>query len=373
MGAYSLEGDRSGLPYTRRRGIRYEIEALTPREVWGAGNSNTNLVCRVEWEVAASWIADMVGSVAVEPILTSTGQVRALSLRRYVPEMLRYNDLGGGGDKRIQFCTMIDQTMQGGNVAEDNMAQAVTNWPEVDWCKYRATFESCPYAILDRATALGLLPSMSQIAGAAGAFAGADELYRYVTRTRRNYTKEVSVPGPNVSKNLGFFVVGSVPPAAIPGGYAFRNLTFADVTYTWVRVPVGWPPPVSYLGAWPPVFNPVAGDPTTKARTRDSFIGTVNGDYFDCAAPDGYCWAPESLLYTGYDDSRKYFDAAGAWVCDVQYFFRFKEGGWNKYLNASGDFSRVSADVVPGDGLHGTEAGRQPYATNTFDSLFQWS
>ena len=65
----------------------------------------------------------------------------------------------------MQYCTMIDQVEQGGNPyqsgGEDPQAstQPFTNfepggelplngWPATLWCKYRAVFESVPYAVL---------------------------------------------------------------------------------------------------------------------------------------------------------------------------------------------------------------------------------
>ncbi len=377
MALYSLEGDTSGLPYTTRNAIPYEINALTPRETWGAGNSNTSIQCRQKWDRTVAWIKDMVGEVFV------SRQTQSLLLKRHIPELIQYNITADGTDNRIQFCTIIDQIDQGGNPdvgagqVFTNFAQETTNWPETAWARYHAVFESVPYAILDDATPLGLLPSVSDIVAGAGAFAGARELCRYVTRQRKSYTKEISVPGPNVAANRGFAVIDATRNY-IPGGYAFRNRSFAEVSYTWIRVPIGWPPPVGWLpGAaepvWPPKFNPAAGAPATLLRTRDSFLGTVNSTYFDCAAPDGYCWQPETLLYTGYDDSKKYYDAAGMWVCDIVYTFKFCEGGWNKYLSGSGEFVEVSADVIPGDDKHGRATGRKPYQTSVFDNLFRWS
>ncbi|PND66255.1 hypothetical protein C1T15_28170, partial [Escherichia coli] len=84
------------------------------------------------------------------------------------------------------------------------------------------------------------------------------------------------------------------------------------MTYKWVRVPVGWPPPVGWTGTtWPPKFNPVAKNPNALTRACDAFIGGVNDYWFDCAAVDGLCWPPGSLLYTGYDPGLPYYDAAG--------------------------------------------------------------
>jgi hypothetical protein len=385
MPQYGLFTDPSGLPATIRGAIPYEIEAISPKEVWGAGNGNTSLVCRQKWDRSPTWIKSMVGEVKVIKVFSA---FNSMSLRRYVPEMLQYNLAGDGTDTRIQFCTMIDQTEQGGQEEGVNMAQVVTAWPETDWCKYRATWESLPYAILDE-NALGILPGMSEIAAAAGANAGARELYRYVIRSRRTSSKEMTVPGANLAENMAFRAIDALR-RPVPGGYAFKVLGYATISMTWVRVPIGWPPPVGYVspGAagfvrWPPAVNPTGAaiDPGTRRRTRDSFSGTVNDRWFDVAAPDGIAAPPGTLLYLGYDDSKKYYDAAGDWVCDITFNFIQKTGvdnagvvgGWNHYLNATGNYIEVSADVVPGDGLGGTVLGKRPYGSNNFDDLFRWS
>lgn len=368
MPQYSLSGDTSGLPKTRRSQIPYEMEALTPREMWGAGNSSTSLVCTQFWNYSATWIKDMVGEVKV----VSAGSLAlGLLLKRHVPEHLRYNDAGDGADTRIQFCSTVDQVDQYGNpVGDGNFAQVSTNWAETRFAKYRAVFESYPFAILDEANWIGSLPPMIDIVIATAPFSGARELYRYVIRSRKTYSREQPIPAASTAG--GFKIIDDAVPANRKpiGQVGFRVVGMADVTYKWCRVPVGWPPTIGYVppnpaAPWPPKFNPAALDPATIRRTRDTFKGTINHDWFDCAAADGYCWPPGELLYLGYDDSFKYFDAAGDWVCDVVFTFKAKEGGWNKYLDATGQFKEVS--------LTGTSAGARPYQTNNFNNLFQYS
>jgi hypothetical protein len=389
MPIYDLFTNPAGLPSTLRSRIPYEIEALTPKEVWGAGNGNTTLVCRQKWDRSATWIKDMVGEVKVERRSSD------MILKRHVPEMLQYNLEGDGNDTRIQWCTLVDQAEQGGQTEGSNMAMAVSGWPEVLWCKYRVTWEATPYAILGDAR-IGSLPRVADITGEAGANAGASELTRYVMRTRKSYSKEMTVPGANVGAGTGFHVIDADPVKRkpVPGGFVFKVLGYETVSITWIRIPIGWPPPVGYLSAaaagvgigpvrWPPTVNPTGAaiDPGTKRRTRDSFKGCVNDRWFDVAAPDGIAAPPGTLLYQGYDDSKKYFDAAGDWVCDIRFDFIGKSGvdaagtigGWNYYLDASNRYVEVSADAVPGDNKRGTPAGQRPYKSVNFDDLFQWS
>ncbi len=365
---YSLFGDTSQLPFTARSVtrhaddpdsplLRYEIDALTDKETWGAGNGNTTIVCRQKWLDTFAWIRDMVGEVEV----TRPGSTYLLN--RYVPEIVQY------GDGRKQFCTIVDQLEQGGNptdvIGQFNFQQAVNFWPKTLWCKYRTVFESPPYAILSTS-------DLTAISAAAGDYAGAKELYRYCVRTRKTYSREQPIPAASTAG--GFKVIDDAVPANRKpiGQVGFKVVSMADITIKWVRVPIGWPPPVGYdadvpgigLVTWPPLVNPVVLD-ITKQRTRDTYKGTINADWFDCAAPDGLCIPPGELLYIGYDDSNKYIDAAGDWVTDITFTFRQKEGGWNKFLSALGEWKEVSLD--------GTSGGARPYGTNNFNNLFQAS
>jgi hypothetical protein len=369
MPIYDLFNDPSGLPVTTRSGIPFEIEALSPRETWGAGNGNTSIVCRQKWDGSATWIRDMVGTVAV------TRPGAQLVLTRNIPELIQY------GDGRVQFCSIVDQVDQGGNASNDNFSQAGTNWPETDWCKYRAVFEVFPYSILsDR--------QRDTIATDIGpAFAGAEELYRYVIRSRKTYSREQPIPAAGPAG--GFRVVddSSNGPGARIGQVGFRVVSMADVTYKWVRVPIGWPPPLGWVPpaptdpSWPwpsgvnlavnPTGNLLASSgvapnvtPTNPpGRSRDLYIGGINSTWIDAAAPDGYCFAPGTLLYTGYDDSNRYYDAAGDWVCDVVYSFKWKEGGWDLFLNALGQWVPVTDT--------GRSAGNPPYKSVQLNNLFQ--
>jgi hypothetical protein len=359
MPRYDLFGDTSGLPVTTRSGIPYEIEALSPREVWGAGNNSTTVVCKQTWEDSATWVRDMVGESAV--VLGGT----QLLLQRRVPEVLPYND------GRTQYCSVVDETDQGENPGGDpaaNFSDVDTGWPRTRWLKYRATFEAFPFAVLSQA-------EMGAIATAAGSLAGAIELYRYVIRSRKVYTREQPIPAATAAG--GFKVIDDVVAANRKpiGQIGFRVIEFADIQYKWVRVPVGWPPPLAYAGGanpWPPSPNPLALD-TTKERARDKYAGTINSDWFDAAAANGYACAPGTLLYLGYDDSYQYYDSAGAWVCDVVYSFKWKGGrdntgavgGWNKFLDATGVWREVS--------LSGLSAGVKPYTTNNFNHLFMYA
>jgi hypothetical protein len=373
MPIYDLFGDTSGLPQTTRSLIPYEIEALSPREVWGAGNSNTSIVCRVAWTTSADWVEDMVGAVQV--IVSDTNAAGVLIFAGTVPQLQRFTpEPLGFDDQRVQFCTIVDQTEQGGNQdqvnpnpgAPANLADDFNGWPEVLWVKYRATFEGMPYAVLSDAQ----LAPIYQGAQASGN-GGAVELLRYVIRSRVTYSKEQPLPA--AAPNGGFMIVQFPPagPGKAIGQVGFRMISMADVNYKWVRIPIGWPPPIGYLpppGAgpvpWPPAFNPLALTPTVQ-RARDAYINSVNYDYWDAAAPDGYAWPPGTLLYTGYDDSHRYYDAAGNWVCDIVYKFKYKEGGWNKFLNALGTWVYVSST--------GTPTGQPVYQSSNFNDLFDFA
>jgi len=358
MATFDLFGDTTGLPKTTRSQIPYEIEALTPKESWGAGNGSTSIVCRQKWDMSSTWIRRMVGEVGViKPGSTPL-------LRRFIPETVPYED------GRNQFCSIVSQISQGGNPEDGaNFSDAGSNWPQTLWTRYSAVFEVFPYAILDDT-------QVAAIQTGAGASAGATELYRYVVRTRKTYTREQPIPAGAPAG--GFKIVDDVTAAnrKFIGQVGFRVVQFADIRFRWVRVPIGWPPPIGWTGGtaenpWPPVFNPSAD--TSLERARDKFAGTVNDGWFDCAAPDGYCFAPGTLLFLGFDDSNRYFDAAGDWVCDVDFHFKWKGGrdaggligGWNHFLDAAGNWKEVSRTGLSG--------GVKPYASNDFNKLFKYA
>jgi hypothetical protein len=366
MPHYSLFGDDTYLPETLTSGIPYEIEALSPRETWGAGNGSTTILCRQTWELASLWTRDMVGNVRV----VASGSSAHPTLRRNIPQKIGYY-----GDPREMYCSGVSQTDQGGNpdeTGEDGTSEPpglfleeVSNWPRTKWCKYQAVFEVFPYRIRSNSD----LITMAASAGAT--YAGAPELYRYVIRSRRSYSREQPIPAASTAG--GFKVI--VDPDTTPTGrksigqVGFRVISMADVTYKWIRIPIAWPPPIGWTGTipatWPPALNPSVTDPTTLKFAKQSYIGKINSTYFDCADPQGYCYAPGTLLYTGFDDSYVYHDAAGDLVCDVTFMFKFKEGGWNYFLNAKGEWKEVSLD--------GTNSGTKPYETADFNNLFQYA
>lgn len=371
MATPGLFGDESLLPKTLRRQIPYETEALTPREIWGHGHGSTTINCRVKWTDSVNWIADMVGEVQIAPVASGNFFPQ---LVRYIPEPLRYGD-SNANDKRVQWCTGVSQIDQGGNPAPtgdpnntnsgERFAVPVSNWPKTLWQRYAATWETTPYFIRGNA-------EMNAMQAAAGSLPGARELLRYVVRERKVFTKEQPIP----SVSNGFKVIDDLNSdnRRILGA-AFRNISMAEVVYRWVRVPVGWPPPPGWVinnpfNPWPPFINPSNFSPATVRCARDYMIGRINDNYFDCVDPEGYCWRPGELLYQGYDET-KYWDATGYRVADYTFKFRFKEGGWNKFLDAFGRWREASCDVVKGDGLGGTSNGRRPYASDNFDNLFQ--
>lgn len=357
MPQYSLDGDTSGLPKTQLTGGAYEIEPLTVREAWGAGNGAATIVCRQGARYSPQWITEMVGKVFV--IAPSS----ALILTRDVPE--RY--LGGGmNDDRVLYCTGIGQINSGDlpDTGNGNFSDPMTSWPMTKWRRFNATFEALPYAVQSDSYC-------DSVVAAASPHGGARELCRYIIRNRRVYSKEQPVP----AGAAGF---KDVTTGKKIGQVGFRVVGYADVTYKWIRVPLGWPPPVGWTGfsfgaAWPPPVG--LSIDVTKRRTRDTYLNTVNDNWFDVASPDGYAWPPGTLLYTGFDDSNRYFDAAGKWVCDVTYNFKAKMaldssgnyGGWNYALNASGQWVYIN--------LEGSllSSDTPPYVRTNFNNLFQYS
>lgn len=322
-----LFGDDSGLPLTTRSGIAYEVDAFDYREQWVRDSSRTTVLCRVRASEAFNWVTDMVGRVYV----ANSGGVNRL--RRDLPEV---NPFDGK-----QYCTGVVQADQGGPPTggtqtvdgRPSFADPVSGWPVTRWMRYRATFEGMPHEMRDDGTVDGL--------------PGERELGRYVVRSRKTFSREQQIPG-------GAFQIinDGDPNKRFPLlNTSFKSIVFGDVTYTWMRFPVGKLP-----------------------AAADAHQGKVNSVTFDAKGPlneAGYTFDAGTLLYSGYDDTNKYYDANEDWVSDVVFSFRFKQIGWNKYLTKNGTEVEVSTEVTPGDGLAGTSGGRRPYASADFHELFR--
>jgi hypothetical protein len=310
----SLEGDTTGLPQTTRSGIYYEIETLSYREAWVPGGNRTTVVCRVLWDDSFDWITDMVGRAY-------TGSVDGVvKLRRDLPEQNPYD--------AKQWCTRVEQVDQGG-VPDGGMADGASGWPVAKWARYRCTFEGMPHAMLSDEEVDTTATTIER------------ELRRYVVRGQRVIAKEQDIPAG------GFKTIEAEPLPLFKTG--FRTIAMGDVTYTWMRVPVASIP--------------------DEAKT---LRGTINETEFDASTADGgYDFAAGQLLYVGYDDHNRYFDANEDWVCDLVYSFRFKggvdadgaDGNWNLFLDKTAKWVGVSTD--------GTEGGTKPYGTSDFDTLFR--
>lgn len=310
--------DPVGLPATTRSGIYYEIETLSYREAWVPAANKTVVNCRVSFEQSFDWITDMVGRV-------DTADVGGTNrLRRDLPERNPFD--------AQQYCSRVEQIDQGGVPDDGLMRDVVSGWPKTVWKRYRCTFEGFPFyqytdqAVDDTAATIER------------------ELRRYVVRGQRVVAKEQDIPAG------AFKIIDAVPANRLPlFKTGFRTISMGDVTYTWVRVPVDAIP--------------------DEAKT---LRGLISDAAFDTVAVDGgYTFAAGQLLYVGYDDNNRYFDANEDWVCDMVYSFRFKggkdaagaEGDWNKFLNSSAVWVGVSSD--------GTAGGTKPYATGDFNKLFR--
>jgi hypothetical protein len=369
MAIPDLFGDTTGLPRTWRGVMPYQVEALTPREVWGHGHGTTNIVCTQTWENAAPWMRYMLGEWEVFTVATSQGA--RPDFVRHIPEPLRY----GGNDLRVQWCTGLTQTEQGGNPvtfgqrpeeSTTEFATDVTNWPRTAWCKYQGVWETTPYVIR---TYDQIIDLRAQDWGTTGP--EPIEFLRYVVRSKRTYSKEQPIPA--ASPAGGFKVIDDAVAAnrKVIGQTGFRVISMADVSYKWMHTPAGWPPPAGWTptlvpGAppnqqyWPPLKNPAfAGG----QRTRDSYVGKINSVIFDYCDPEGYCFPAGTLLYTGWSDE-VFYNEAGQRTANVTYNFKFKEAGWNKFLSARGEWKEVS--------LTGLSTGTKPYETADFRKLFEY-
>lgn len=302
--------DPTGLPRVPRAGegkpyVPYEIESLTVKRSRVPRSGMTTAVCRVKGWQADDFITGMVGRAYVD------GGI----LHRTLPE-------SSPSDPR-QYCTRCEQVDQGGDGlggAGGPGLDPAHGWPVPKWVRFRVTFEGLAHRV-----------ETDEFVAAA---ADEPELYRYVERSWRPRAKEQQLPGG------GFKIVGTTDRIGIVG---FKRVIMADVQYVWRRVPVASLP----IGV---VF---------------AALGHFNDATFDAGPVGGYTFNEETLLFTGFDDSDKYWDANGDWVCDVVYSFEYRNYGWNRFLNNVGAPVEVSSD--------GTGGGTKPYTGADFNALFRIS
>jgi hypothetical protein len=281
-------------------------------------------------------------------------------LSRQVPE---YRNLR---DKNL-YCTAVEYSTNSGRPTSGiNHADALEGFPATRRVSGGVTLESMLWDVLSDTSAEAY---RAEAETATTGYGGVREMYRYVQRMQKAYSAEQRIPAASAAG--GFLIVDDATAANRKpiGQVAFRTVSLADVVYKWMRVPLGWPPPKGWTPPavapfWPPRVNPVSPAAPSNFPARDRFKGTVNSEYWDVGPIRGYAWAPETLLYVGYDDSNQYEDAAGVRCCDYVFNFKYKEGGWNKFLSARGEWVRVSLD--------GLSTGTKPYTTNDFDYLFEY-
>jgi hypothetical protein len=301
-----FDADPTGLPQTTRSGLYYEVDTFAYREQWVPANNRTEVICRVDANEAFDWITDMVGEAYVS----------GTTLRRHLPEPNPYDP--------NQWCVRVEQVDQGGENDEDTFADPASGWPFTKWVRYKCTFESLLYKVL----------SDQEADDAASADATEAELVRYCTRAQSTYAREQQIPGG------GFTAIGTGDKLMQTG---FKTRCFGDVTYVRVRVP---------CGHFPTEFK--------------SHRGKINNATFDPPSHgDEYNFAAGELLYVGYDDNNKYWDANEDWVCDVVLKFKYCAGGWNFFFNNLGVLVEVSSD--------GTSGGTKPYSTADMTDLFEVS
>ncbi len=313
--------DTDALPVTTRSGIPYEVDIAAYKEQWIPRANKTTIIARVPTASAWDWVTDMVGRVYVADV---GGTDR---LRRDLPEPNPYDSQ--------QFCTQIEMVDHGGrgvttnefggNALELPYNDPSTNWPLTAWTRYRCTFEAMPFQM-----------SSDSVADADASDGFERELSRYVIRSQKGFAKEQQLPG-------GAFSTIDTPSVRLLQT-KFVSIVYSDVSYVWTRVPV-----YDFQAA------------VSKSANR----GKINSTAFDTGESrhGGYNWGAGTLLYIGYDDTNRYYDANEDWVVDVVFSFRFRQIGWNFYLNAAGVPKEVSSNGLVG--------GDRPYSSFDFHELFR--
>ena len=179
-----------------------------------------------------------------------------------------------------------------------------------------------------------MIVAFSFVLSVASAGGTSQEMLRYCVRGIRPVVKEQQIPGG------GFYMQTGVANQFLPNT-GFLTIALADVTYTLVR--------------WPVANIPAA------VRT---LFNKINDSTFD-TGPGGYNFPAGTLIYSGFDDNNKYYDADEVWVVDLVIQCRFRSVGWNNYITATRGFVAVSTDNT------GMGGGTAPYATDDLTKLFQ--
>lgn len=370
-----LRTNLNQLPATTVGNIYYETQSINMRDGCGPSVGWTQLRCRIDDTNRYNWVRAMVGRVLVNvppgPYSIGSSVLGVPYLSRLVPEGLKFAEpsLVPGVPPRLQYCSGMETVLSLGLNAFGSMGSP---WPQTSSYMYDVRWERFPYEVLDDFSTAAL---QSYCMGKApvGTNQMALELFRYMIRSRKNTSREQPIP----TGVAGFKLIDDSVPTnrqVIPGLVAQKVVSYADVMYTWCRIPRGWPPPIQWTPPavtfppgyplWPPYVNPALSSPTSTLYARDKYIGTVNDQAFDTGSVRGYAFQPGELRYDGYDQT-EYVDAAGDEVADVSYLFKYKKGGWNNCLNALGNLVGFSTD--------GTSFGTFMYQTSNFNNLFQYS
>ena len=203
-------------------------------------------------------------------------------------------------------------------------------WPRAGWIAYEATFRSRPYAIVPD----DALSSQAD-----------RELYRYVTRLRRNSYRERRIP-----EFALVFVKDSDP--TVPDGdgivpeVGFVPFPVEEYEYVWHKVPCKY----------------------VNIAAVHQCVGKVNHapwDYAGAAGPRlGGPFDTERLMFMGLDRNcmdNPYLMPNNEWAVDLRFSFRFTPEGWNKVPRPDGSWRRVK--------YRGTAASPM-YFTADFNTLF---
>ncbi len=327
---YRLGGDETGLPATPNLQIPYEID-WDKKTRWVPGANNTTAKIRVKADDEFDFITDMVGQALVVSSTDTGGNQTGYALSRIVPES------NPEFETLKQWCMFAEQTSQYGTANQDAPADDITGWPLMKFSTYTLTFECLPYKIFDDSELYSgggpgngtpVLPPLTGV-----------ELNRYVVRKRRAYSKELTYAGDQFKIVDDGNATNRVPIMQA----AFRVVVFADMVYTLYRYPV-------------PLLDTIAWD------TYSGKVNSLPFDTVDNKHGPGYNCANQTVLFSGFDDSKKYYDANGDFVADVDFFFKFNRNGWNLFLNNQAQFVAVSTT--------GLGNGTLPYSSVDLNLIF---
>lgn len=300
---------RHGIPYTMQRTPGGDSDNYY-KESWTPSLVNASFVAKVDWELAQTFVLDMLGEHK-----RTAGPVGAGRIDRYNPETHPfYPNLYCVGCESVRNLGRLNaHTIPG-------MGDGVVQYEQMEFV---CTFAAFLYQVKENADV-----DASPLG----------ELIRYVERRGKQI-------GQSIKAGPGQFEFASAPNLPINTPPAIQ-IPYRNLSYEWHYVP-------------DPIGNLIT--------TADSYYGTVNLTTFDGR------YAAGTLLYLGMDYDPIPSTPAGNLLWRIKHQFAFFKYGWNRSYrpNGGGDLANAGDDNGLWDSVRNHTTGLPPYKSSEFLNLFK--